>query len=337
MDLNVVVESNIPFARGVLEGVASVRYLAPEEITAEVMHDADALVTRTRTRCDAALLGESRCGIVASATIGLDHVDMEWCREHGITVSNAPGCNAPAVAQYVIASLQRLYGENLAGMKLGIVGVGHVGSIVERWAEGLGIEVLPCDPPRAEREGGEKEFFPLSHLAQIADAITFHTPLTRTGQHATWHLADEAFYSGLRRRPAIVNSARGGVTDTVALKSALRLGKAGHAVIDCWEGEPGIDRELLAMADVATPHIAGYSLQGKIRATHMALSAVCRHFGLAAPVLPVAVPGEAPARVTSRQIADSYSPWADTEALKNSPERFEWLRNNYALRDEPMS
>lgn len=336
MGLKIIIEKNIPFAAGVLDSVAEVHYLEPQEITVEAMHDADALVTRTRTRCDSALLARSQCRLIASATIGLDHVDLKWCRDNGITVVNAPGCNAPAVAQYVLSSLQHLYGENLTGMRLGIVGVGHVGTIVERWARGLGIEVLPCDPPRADSERCSKEFFPLSHLAQTADAVTFHTPLTREGQYSTFHLAGGDFFGSLRRRPAIVNSARGAVVDTPALIDAIRYSLTGPAIIDCWEGEPRISADLLDLAAVATPHIAGYSLQGKIRATWMALNAVCDFFCLPAPNLPVDIPGDAPATVDAFTLAASYSPEADTRALKSHPENFEALRNHYNLRIEPM-
>lgn len=330
---DIIIESNIPFARGILESVADVRYLSPEEITPEAMATADCLITRTRTRCDAALLAGSRCSMIASATIGLDHVDLDYCRSHGITVANAPGCNAPAVAQYVFASVIAAYGTNLRGRTLGIVGVGHVGSIVERWAEGLGMTVMRCDPPRAEAEGPDG-FYSLGEVAAKADIITFHVPYTKTGAHPTHHLFDDSVAGLLECRPMVINTSRGPVTETGALLRGLESGVIGKAVIDCWEGEPAIDRTLLAEAFIATPHIAGYSLQGKKRATAMAIRAVADHFGLAVPEERLSMPPGAPDTVTAAQVESSYNPRIDTERLRSNPERFEDQRNHYDLRAE---
>lgn len=333
MDLKIIVERNIPFIEGRLEPCATVEYLAPEEITPQAMRHADALVTRTRTRVDEALLVGSKCSLVASATIGLDHVDIPWCEAHGVTVANAPGCNAPAVAQYVLSSLLRIFGN--ADFTLGIVGCGNVGKVVKRWAEGLGIRVMVCDPPRAEVEGSEG-FVDMETLAREADAITFHTPLTHTGSHPTYHLANDKWLSALERKPVVVNSARGGVVDNKALVKAIENGKVSHAVIDCWEGEPKIMPELLKLCTYATPHIAGYSREGKIRASAMAVDAVARHFGITAAPPSVTAP-EAPATVRATELLESYDPMADTKALKAAPEEFENLRNHYALRHEPRA
>lgn len=333
MDLRIVIEDKVPFAHGLLESVgAQVMYMPAGAIDSDVMRDADALITRTRTRCDARLLAGSRCSMIASATIGLDHVDIPWCEGHGVEVANAPGCNAPAVAQYVLCSLA-LLGREPRSTTLGIVGVGHVGSIVERWARSLGYRVMLCDPPRARREGSDG-FSSLVELAREADVITFHTPLTRSGDDATYHLADQNFFASLLRKPVIVNSARGSVVDTAALIDALRSGLVSHAVVDCWEGEPAISRELLALASIATSHIAGYSRQGKTRATAMAVAAVCRHFGLP---LPAQTPPLDPVAdtVTPEVLTASYDPMADTRRLKENPQSFENFRNNYDLRSEP--
>lgn len=334
MDLNVVVERNVPFIADALRNAgATVTQLDAAKIDRQAMMKADALVTRTRTRCDAALLEGTRCSMVASATIGLDHVDTEWCRSAGIEVANAPGCNAPAVAQYVLATLIAAFGRDLSGRTLGVVGVGHVGSIVVRWARRLGMRVLECDPPRQRTEGGD--FVSLDVIEREADAITFHVPFTKEGADATYHLADAGFFSRLARKPLIINSARGGVVDNAALVEALDSGQAGRAAIDCWEGEPEISRELLARSFVATPHIAGYSQSGKVRASQMALDAICRHFGL--PQITISDPAPAPYApdgVTAAMIAESYDPIADSEALRAAPESFETLRNGYALRRE---
>ena len=168
------------------------------------MRDTDGLMIRTRTKCNAELLAKSDVKLIATATIGTDHIDLDYCRDHSITVVNAPGCNAPAVAQYVFATLLNVINRPLQSYTLGIVGVGHVGSIVERWAKALDMKVLRCDPPRQEAEGGD-DWVDLDTIAREADIITFHTPLTRDGEHPTYHIANEAFFNSLRRAPIIIN------------------------------------------------------------------------------------------------------------------------------------
>lgn len=333
MEPVVIVEKNIPFAQGLLEAYARVRYLAPDEIDATAMADADALITRTRTRCDKHLLEGSRCKIIASATIGLDHVDTDYCTKAGIVVRNAPGCNAPAVAQYVLASVIAVKGMDLQGVTMGVVGVGHVGSIVADWAGQLGMKVLCCDPPRARKEG-DGGFVSLEDIAMRADVITFHVPYTRSGEDATHHLCDSDFLSKLQRKPLIINSARGAVTDTKALLDAYKRGVVSGLIIDCWENEPDIDRELLDSAFVATPHIAGYSREGKIRATAMAVKEVCDFFGWPEPAMPEKVAPGAAEYVTAERIVASYNPLEDTEALRSAPQDFERQRNSYQLRRE---
>lgn len=332
-NVNLVVESKVPFVRGLLEPYAAVRYLAPGEITPESVADADGLIIRTRTRCDEALLGRSRVRFIATATIGTDHIDMSWCASHGITVVNAPGCNAPAVAQYVFGALMQIVNRPPAGQTIGIVGVGHVGAIVERWARGLDMRVLRCDPPRQRAEGGDG-WASLGQIAREADIITFHTPLTRDGEDATYHLVDSAFLSMLRRAPIIVNSARGEIVDTAALVAAKDAGLTGPLAVDCWEGEPDIDRGLLRRCAVATPHIAGYSRAGKIRASQMALDALCDFFRFPRVTVAEPLPPAAARCVTAAGVAASYDPMADTLALKSAPGNFESLRNGYVLRDE---
>lgn len=329
----VIADINIPFIDRLLGDRVELRRLAPSDIDASAVKDADAIVTRTRTRCNAALLDGSRVSLVATATIGTDHIDFGYCRSHGIEVASAPGCNAPAVAQYVWSSILRLTaGRAPRTVTAGIVGVGHVGSIVERWGRSLGYNILLCDPPRSEREGADA-FVDLGEIARRCDIITFHTPHTKVGPCPTHHLAGKEFFGSLTRRPVIINSARGPITDTPALISAITDGKISHAVIDCWEGEPAIDPTLLSLATIATPHIAGYSLQGKTRASIAAARAVADHFSLTvARTLPF--PPDAPQTVTAAEILDSYNPFDDTAALRSDPSTFEQQRNHYALRDE---
>lgn len=334
MELKIVVERNIPFIKGVLEPVADVCYLPADEITNRALTDADALITRTRTRCDAALLDGTRCRFIATATIGTDHIDLPYCDSNGITVANAPGCNAPAVAQWVLASALRLMEGAPRGKVIGIVGAGHVGGVVDRWARSIGFTTLLCDPPRAEREGGAG-FVSIEEVAARADIVTFHTPLTVAGPYPTYHMADEIFFRSCLRAPIVMNAARGAVVDTQALINALESGMVSQAAIDCWEGEPSLSRRLLSLARVATPHIAGYSLEGKIRATQMALDALSGYFGLPR-LLADASPAPAPKMaVTARGVLESYNPMIDTVRLKTSPGEFEGLRNAYDYRPEP--
>ncbi len=341
----ILIESHVPFAEGAFGGEAEVAVLAPGEFTRQRLTDekADAIIVRTRTRCDASLLEGTGVSVVATATIGTDHIDIPYCESRGIKVVNAPGCNAPAVAQYVFAAALRLIGgRHPSNLTLGIVGVGNVGSIVARWGRQLGFRVLECDPPRELCEPGYRSV-PLETIAAEADIITFHTPHTRTGAHATHHLADERFFSSLRRKPMIINAARGPIVDTAALLAAIADSKVGDIVTDCWEGEPLISRELLTASRFATPHIAGYSIEGKKRATQMTVNAVLRHFG-SDRRLDLGIPPGAAAKVTAGSITASYDPAADTEVLRSAyaavgddheaAKAFEHLRDSYPLRRE---
>lgn len=344
----VAIESHIPEIPERLDEFFDVRRVAPEAIDASAVADADALIVRTRTRCDASLLEGSRVSFVATATIGTDHLDLPYLASRSIEAVSAPGCNAPAVAQYVYASLTRLFPEGLEGKTIGVVGVGHVGSIVARWGAQLSMRVLMCDPPRALVEGADK-FVDLSTIASEADIVTFHVPHTTTGPHATHHLADGGFFASLGRRPIIINSARGPIVDTAALVDAYDNRQVGRLVIDCWEGEPSISRRLLDRATIATPHIAGYSLNGKLRATATVVNALCRHFGVDYRFEPTErdgrgdvlagrpIPAGAAERVSAEAIMESYDPMVDTERLRNNPDAFERLRNTYQLRPEVIS
>lgn len=317
------------FVEGVLEQFGTVEYLAPEEISAERVQKADALFIRTRNRCDAALLDGSQCRFIGTATIGTDHIDLPYCASRGITAVNAPGCNAPAVAQYVMASILAIANRPIEQYTIGIIGVGHVGSIVERWARRMGMEALVNDPPRQAAEGGDN-WSTLDEIAERADIITVHTPLDDT----TRHLLDDAYISTFRRSPIVINAARGPVADTDALIRGIDSGKIHHLVIDCWENEPDISRELLRRATIATPHIAGYSLEGKIRAARMVLDEFSRTFSLPHIEMPQSAPAGAASKVSPAAIARSYHPEDDTARLKAAPETFETLRNTYALRHE---
>ena len=292
-----------------------IQRLDPEDFTPEAVADADAMIIRTRTRCNASLLSASKVRFIATATIGTDHIDLPWCAKQGITVASAPGCNAPAVAQYVMASLLALFPDGLENRTIAVVGVGHVGSIVVDWAEQLGMRVLKCDPPRAAREP-DFESRPLDEILPLADIVTFHVPHTSTGDHATHHIADAKIFSRMRNGAVVINSARGPIVNTPDLIAAIESGKIAHAVIDCWEGEPNVSQRLLQLATIATPHIAGYSLNGKIRATSMAVNALCEAFGVDYR-MKLSIPTGAARQVTATAIATSYDPRIDTARLKN--------------------
>lgn len=292
-----------------------IQRLDPEDFTPEAVAYADAMIIRTRTRCNASLLSASKVRFIATATIGTDHIDLPWCAKQGITIASAPGCNAPAVAQYVMASLLALFPDGLENRTIAVVGVGHVGSIVVDWAEQLGMRVLKCDPPRAAREP-DFDSRPLDEILPLADIVTFHVPHTSAGDFATHHIADAKTFSRMRNGAVFINSARGPIVNTPDLIAAIESGEIAHAVIDCWEGEPNVSQRLLQLATIATPHIAGYSLNGKIRATSMAVNALCEAFGVDYR-MKLSIPTGAARQVTATAIATSYDPRIDTARLKN--------------------
>lgn len=332
--MKVVVDSHIPHIQGLIEPFAQVEYLEPGDITSGSVQDADALIVRTRTRCDATLLDGSRVRFIGSATIGIDHIDLDYCTRHDITVRNAPGCNAPAVAQWVFCAIAAwMQARNIPsvdGLTLGIVGVGHIGSIVARWAHQLGFTVLLNDPPRENRDDSPDYIFsPLEELQRRCDIITFHTPLTREGKWPTWHLCDQQFLDGLTRCRLVMDAARGPIADNAAL-----LRWHGDVALDCWENEPNISPALLEKAIVATPHIAGYSREGKQRGTAMMLAALNEFYDWDIPIPAIEAPATGAAQVTLDGIADSYDILADTAALKAAPAGFESMRNTYHHRLE---
>lgn len=351
--MKIVCDNKIPFIRGVFEPWAEVVYLPGAETTPAVVRDADAVVTRTRTRCDAALLAGSSVRVVASATIGYDHIDTAWCEAHGILWRNAPGCNSSSVKQYIAAvlcTLARRHGLRLDALTLGVVGVGNVGSKVAEAAAQLGMRVLLCDPPRARAEGAEG-FVDLDTLVAQSDIVTLHVPLLREGEDATWHLFDEARLAAMRPDQFLINSSRGPVVDGAALRAALQAKALRGAVLDVWEGEPEPDRALMALLDIATPHIAGYSADGKANGTRMSVRTVAAVLGLPladwrpadipAPAQPLEfsldASGKSRQEVLSEAILHTYDILADDRGLRAHPERFEQLRGDYPVRREPTA
>ncbi len=347
--MKIVVDDKIPYIQSALKQLADeVVTKAGSEITASDVHDADILVVRTRTRCDQKLLENSRVRLIVTATIGYDHLDTTYLDAQGIQWTNCPGCNATSVAQYVRNSLyllQQERGLHLADCTLGIIGVGHVGTAV--WEKTRPDEnantagrILLCDPLREHFPLEEKsctDWCSIERIQEEADIITFHTPLTTDGPAPTYHMADADFFRQLKRRPILINAARGGIIDESALLRAMNEGLVGDIIIDTWEQEPRINPELLHRAFIATPHIAGYSADGKANATRMTLGAICQFLGRAMdfniqpPTLPeTMVWAEDPVE----QALQLYDPHTDSEQLKNNPDRFEWFRGHYPLRRE---
>lgn len=311
--MKAVIDKYIPFLAEALRAQdVEVATLAPEEITRATVADSQALFVRTRTHVDSALLHGTRVRFVATATIGTDHLDIPYLEQQGIAWASAPGCNAQAVCDYVEEAINQF--DN--GKTLGLVGCGHVGSKVKAMAERRGMRVLVSDPPKGMH-------LPLEQLAAEADVITFHTPLTRTGAFPTYHLCDAAFLSHCRAGTLIINAARGGVVDEEAL-----LQSGLPCAIDTWEGEPDINRNLLQHAWLASYHIAGYSLEGKINASQMVLDAFCRFFQRKACII------DKKAVTLHAHLGDSEPGWLlrITEQLKAQPDGFERLRKSYALR-----
>ena len=342
--MNVVIDEKIPCLKTALETMGHTVLSKPGvEICADDVAGADALFVRTRTKCDASLLAGSGVGFIGTATIGYDHIDVDYCARNGICWTSAAGCNSGAVLQYVQSAVYAWARErsvSLGGLSLGVVGVGEIGSKVEAWAREAGMRVLLNDPPRAQREGDDG-FVNLAAIAKECDIITFHPTLSVGGEFPSLHLADASFFASLKRCRLLINASRGPVVDNKALLAALRKGLAADIVLDVWEHEPDVDLTLLNKVYIATPHIAGYSAEGKMNATRIVLEAFAEfsHFSgeLPLPVLDSPFPETVVAQSYADAVLKIYDPHADSADLKENPVMFEDLRNNYCLRREPAS
>jgi erythronate-4-phosphate dehydrogenase len=347
--MKIIIDDKIPYIRGAFDNVAEVVYLPGSKTTAEVAKDADAIVTRTRTICNEKLLAGSSVKFIATATIGYDHIDTDYCDASGIRWTNAPGCNSKSVEQYIASTLMVLAerkGWNLSEKCIGIVGVGNVGSKVARICEIFGMKVLLNDPPRERAEGSEN-FVGLQRIMDEADIITLHVPLNMKGEDATFHLGNESFLNALKRQPVLINSCRGEVVQTNAVKTALKAGRLSAFVCDCWENEPDLDLELLSITDIATPHIAGYSKDGKATGTLMSVRAISDFFGLGLnawqpegveepkePVFKLDGKGFSEQQIIAKAILHTYDIRSDDEAFRKNPALFEQLRGDYPTRRE---
>ena len=340
--IKIIADKAIPFLEGVLEPYADVRYVPGNEIDNDTVKDADALIIRTRTHCNRKLLEGSKVKFIATATIGTDHIDFPYCDSAGITVRNAPGCNAGGVTEYVFSALYGLASRlaiNLEGKTLGIIGVGHVGSLVERMGRVLGFRILKCDPPRAAAEGPfgfcEQDF-----LLENSDIVTMHTPLDDT----TRGMANREFFAKMRPGAFFINASRGEVVCDDALLEAIP--RLGPVILDTWNNEPDINMELLDKAAIATPHIAGYSYQGKQNATAAAVRATARYFDFSElyeffpktelsenEAVKLNLRGMSQGEITS-VFQYNYPIFADDFMLRLNPGDFDRLRAEYKYRRE---
>lgn len=325
--MRIAIDRHIPFIEGVFEP-HGIEVSYQSEVSAA---DADAMIIRTRTRCNATTLAGHHPRIIATATIGFDHIDLDYCHSHNIEVVTAAGCNARGVAQWLFAALLELGIKQPSAHTLGVIGVGNVGSVVARVAHSVGFRVVLCDPPRAAR--GEAGFVPLEQLLTQSDIVTIHTPLDNT----TCGMANADFFARMSSEAIFLNSSRGEVVDQDALMdSSLR-----RIALDVWCNEPQIDTRLMERVSIATPHIAGYSLQGKAMGTAMSVRSVARALGIDAlrdwyppQVTPTVVNETISWPQMQQQMAHFYDIMSDDHRLRAHVENFEQLRSNYAYRTE---
>ena len=337
--MKIVADEHIPLLKGVLEPFAEVVYAAGKNINASLVRDADALLIRTRTKCDKELLANSSVKFIGTATVGTDHIDLDYCAQKNITVYSAAGCNAPAVMQYVITALMALaakHNKDLRNCTLGIIGVGNVGSLVHKAASLLGMQVLLNDPPRAVREGNGK-FITLDELLHQADIITLHVPLTKE----TESMVNNSFLKKMKENAWLINTSRGEVADETALMQ--HRAKLEALVLDVWNNEPQINQALLTATDIGTPHIAGYSIQGKYKATTMIVQAFAnffdihplKSFAMQPKVEETSIDLSNNFEETQKIILKNYPIFKDDNLLRQQPQSFEQLRNEYQLRNCP--
>lgn len=340
--MKIVADRAVPFLEGVFDRFGEVVFADGLEISKDMLLDADCLIIRNRTKCGPALLEGTGIKMIATATIGTDHIDLDYCKEKGIFVQNASGCNAGGTMNYVFSALYGIAARksmNLDGMTFGIVGLGNTGSRVDNVARSLGFKVLRCDPPRAEAEG-ETLFCSLDFLLENSDIVSLHVPLN----DSTRGLAGTEFFEKIKPGAIFINTSRGEVVDETALTEAVP--KLGSVVLDTWCNEPDVNLRLMNMVDIATPHIAGYSYQGKLNATAMTVRSVARYFQIESlyDFFPQAdVPelssvrldlhGKSQGEVAS-MIQYNYPVFTDDFMFRMNPGGFEELRTNYKYRKE---
>lgn len=349
--MRIVCSASLSYATEAFGRLGDVAVIEESSIGPADVAEADALIVRSTTRIDAKLLHGSKVGFVGTATIGSDHIDKSYLESRGICWCSAPGCNANSVCEYVFSAILCLsarHGWRLDGLTLGIVGVGNIGKRLAAKAALLGMRVLCNDPPRARAEGPE-QFVSLERLLDESDVVTMHVPLTREGPDATFHLADDSFFRRLKAR-CFINSSRGAITDTASLLEKIESGWTGQTVIDTWEGEPAYSADLQNSCSIGTPHIAGYSFEGKAFGTMMVYEKLCAFLGaepewsvedeFPPPPVPLVVldaagkSDEAAMHEVARQVYDIEKDDAALREEPGNPEHFRLLRKNYPVRRE---
>ncbi len=346
--MKIVADDKIPTLKGVFEPYAEVSYLPGNIISKEDLKDADALIVRTRTKCNQNLLENTKVKMVATATIGTDHLDIPWLEQAGIQWCNAPGCNSGSVRQYIGSVLAHLIMDGMIPSQttLGIVGVGMVGTKVAQLANALGFKVLLNDPPRQRKEKSD-QFCDLPHLLKHSDIVTFHTPLNKGGQDATYHLFNKDTLSQLKKGAIVINSSRGEVTQTETLIHGIENGHLSRVVLDVWENEPDIHHNLHLKVWLGTPHIAGYSVDGKANGSIMTIHAMAKAFGLPLtdwqpntlpmpenPVIHLEGTPEPSFQTAAKAILQTYNIMDDDARLRRKPQEFEKQRGGYPVRRE---
>ncbi|MCQ2973369.1 MAG: 4-phosphoerythronate dehydrogenase [Bacteroidales bacterium] len=343
--MKIVCDNKVRFLGDVFHGIANVEYYPGSEIDKTKVKDADALLVRTRTQCNENLLSGSSVKFIGTATIGFDHIDTNYCEKNGIFWTNAPGCNSGSVCQYIISvlhCLSKYYGFLLNKKTIGIIGAGHVGSKVIKASKILGMNVLVNDPPLQKLGNKDYDFCDIDYLLKNSDIVDIHVPFNKDGEYSTNHLVNSEFISKMKKNSIIINSSRGPVADNLELLEALKHEKILTAVLDVWENEPKINIELLQRVFLATPHIAGYSVDGKANATMQIVRQLSKFFNLNLNNWTPSVKGYDGFMLNYDLITDyeqvikSYNVLRDSEKLKTSPEKFEWFRENYPTRREQL-
>ncbi|MCZ6798803.1 MAG: 4-phosphoerythronate dehydrogenase [Gammaproteobacteria bacterium] len=353
--MKIVADQNIPQVYEAFSDLGEVELLPGRSIERKHLLDCQCLLVRTVTQIDCRLLDDTAVEFVGTATVGTDHVDLNYLEQNQISFSNAAGCNAEGVSEYVINGLFALSehkGFDPFELKAGIIGCGNIGSRLLQKLQALGIDTLINDPPLEEIGTPGYHFVDLDTILSESNFITLHVPLTNDGDHPTWHLFDQQCLQRLNRNCILVNTARGPVVNNVALLDLLERRSDLTVFLDTWENEPDISRALLQQVDLATPHVAGYSVEGRLRATQMILDATCRHFSVKSKwrlsqKLPKTIDLRIEAsdnqlRFWQRLFAQHYDIWQDHLALTHSHDmndvefsrHFESLRKVYPNRFE---
>lgn len=347
--MNIIADEQIPLVAEAFASLGSVTQVAPRLLTPALLAQAEVLLVRSVTAVNAALLAGSPVRFVGTATIGTDHLDTDYLQQQGIHYASAPGCNAEAVAEYVLSALCVLAARQnfeLPARTVGIVGYGNTGRALAAKLAVLGVKVLRNDPPLAQRHPEDAGFTDLDTLLQTADIISLHVPLTRQGPHPTYHLFDARRLAAMRPGSMLINTSRGAVVDNPALLASLKSQHLRGAILDVWEGEPRPDPALLAAVTLGTPHIAGYSQLGKLRATAQLYQALCAFLEQPPqwrlPPLPVQTLNLSSDTTLEAVLRAAYDIGADDRRLRTvltlpEAERgatFDQLRKTYAFRPE---